>query len=239
MTETEWLKGEDPVPLLTFAAPTASRRKVRLILTACCSRMLESTPPKRRSFRDRYEGSFHLLVGAHAVVERFADGLAGADELAKARVDAKDADYVPGWVDYGGETELYREVEAVLLVAADNPDPAAVIAACAHATNTRPAPVPGGEDTRRVEEARWQAEVVRCVLGNPFLPVTFDPKWRTETAVALASGIYAERAFDRMPILADALQDAGCEDEHLLAHCREPGPHVRGCWVVDLVLGKE
>jgi hypothetical protein len=60
----------------------------------------------------------------------------------------------------------------------------------------------------------------------------------TSTAVALARGIYEDRAFDRMPILADALQDAGCDNEDILDHCRGPEPHVRGCWVVDLLLGK-
>jgi hypothetical protein len=68
-------------------------------------------------------------------------------------------------------------------------------------------------------------------------PATIDPAWLTTTVVSLARGIYAERAFDRMPVLADALQDAGCEDLRLLGHCRGPGPHGRGCWVVDLVLG--
>ena len=63
--------------------------------------------------------------------------------------------------------------------------------------------------------------------------------WRTSTVVALAKGIYQDRAFDRMPILADALQDAGCTNEDILQHCRDPKQvHVRGCWVVDLVLGK-
>jgi hypothetical protein len=55
----------------------------------------------------------------------------------------------------------------------------------------------------------------------------------------LARGIYDDRAFDRLPILADALEDAGCHDTAILDHCRQPGPHVRGCWVVDLLLGKE
>ena len=76
------------------------------------------------------------------------------------------------------------------------------------------------------------------VLGNPFRPVALDLAWLTSTVLTLAAGIYAERAFDRLPILADALQDVGCENADILAHCRGPGPHVRGCWVVDLVLGK-
>jgi hypothetical protein len=69
--------------------------------------------------------------------------------------------------------------------------------------------------------------------------VPFDPQWFTSDVLVLARGIYEERAFDRMPILADALQDAGCTDEDVLNHCRDPNtPHARGCWVVDLILGK-
>ncbi len=83
-----------------------------------------------------------------------------------------------------------------------------------------------------------QARLLRCIVGNPFAPVAFDPAWRSETAVALATGIYADRAFDRLPILADALEEAGCDHPDVLAHCRGPGPHARGCWVVDGVLDK-
>lgn len=81
--------------------------------------------------------------------------------------------------------------------------------------------------------------LVRDIFGNPFRPVTFDPDWRTTTAVQLARGMYEGRDFAAMPILADALQDAGCDNADILDHCRGPGPHVRGCWVVDLVLEKE
>jgi hypothetical protein len=77
------------------------------------------------------------------------------------------------------------------------------------------------------------------IFGNPFRPAAFDPRWRTPDTVGLARAIYEDRAFERMPLLADALMDAGCADEQVLGHCRGDGPHVRGCWVVDLVLGKE
>jgi hypothetical protein len=80
--------------------------------------------------------------------------------------------------------------------------------------------------------------VIRDVIGNPFSPVTVEPGWLTPTVTELARGIYEGRAFDRLPILADALQDAGCDHADVLGHCRGSGPHVRGCWVVDLVLGK-
>jgi hypothetical protein len=87
-------------------------------------------------------------------------------------------------------------------------------------------------------ERAVQTEVARCIFGNPFRPITLDPRWETETVVSLAQGIYTDRAFDRMPILADALEEAGCVNADVLSHCRGEGPHVRGCWVVDLVLGK-
>jgi hypothetical protein len=99
-------------------------------------------------------------------------------------------------------------------------------------------------DHKTVRYAAYRAEqamhslLVEDIFGNPFRPAAVDPSWLTSTVVALARGIYEERAFDRMPILADALQDAGCDNDDVLNHCRGPGPHVRGCWVVDLVLGK-
>jgi hypothetical protein len=84
------------------------------------------------------------------------------------------------------------------------------------------------------------ARLVREIFGNPFRAVTFVPEWRTSTAVALAQQMYEARDFSAMPILADALQDAGCDNDDILNHCRDAGvTHVRGCWVVDLVLGKE
>ncbi|MCE9568122.1 MAG: hypothetical protein K8U57_39470 [Planctomycetes bacterium] len=88
------------------------------------------------------------------------------------------------------------------------------------------------------QEAAAQAALCRDIFGNPFRPVVADPAWLTTTVVALATGIYTDRAFDRMPILADALQDAGCDTPAVLNHCRADNIHVRGCWVVDLILGK-
>jgi len=93
-------------------------------------------------------------------------------------------------------------------------------------------------EATQLTELAAQTELIRCIFGNPFRPVAFDPAWRTDTAVALARQMYESREFSALPILADALQDAGCDNEDVLNHCREPGTHVRGCWVVDLVLGK-
>lgn len=84
-----------------------------------------------------------------------------------------------------------------------------------------------------------QSAILREIFGNPFRPVTFNLAWLTSTVVALAQTIYDERTFDRLSELADALVDAGCDNQDILNHCRSEGPHVRGCWVVDVVLGRE
>ena len=81
--------------------------------------------------------------------------------------------------------------------------------------------------------------VVRDVFGNPFRPPAFDPRWRTAPALDLARGMYEAKDFTAMPVLADALEEAGCDNADILTHCRGSGPHVRGCWVLDLVSGHE
>jgi hypothetical protein len=88
------------------------------------------------------------------------------------------------------------------------------------------------------EEPAHHCHLIRDILGNPFRPITIDPSWLTSTVVALAQQMYDSRDFSAMPILADALQDAGCDNEEILNHCRGEGVHVRGCWLVDLILGK-
>ncbi len=80
---------------------------------------------------------------------------------------------------------------------------------------------------------------LRDIIGNPFRPITIDRRWLTSTVVDLANAIYDEKAFEKIPLLADALQDSGCNDVEILSHCRGAGPHNRGCWVVDLLTGKE
>ncbi len=89
-----------------------------------------------------------------------------------------------------------------------------------------------------VAERKVQTSLVHDLFGNPFRPVTIDHRWLTSTVVDLASAIYDEKALDRMPILADALMDAGCDNDEIISHCRGSGPHVRGCCVVDSILGK-
>jgi hypothetical protein len=98
-----------------------------------------------------------------------------------------------------------------------------------------------GEDQRlHAEESAHQVTLLRDIFGNPFCAATVDSAWLTTDVVALARGIYEEKAFDRMPILADALQDAGCDNDDILNHCRDTSlTHVRGCWVIDLLTSRQ
>jgi hypothetical protein len=179
---------------------------------------------------------------ALAVSEQYAEGLVGRRVLAAARRAAYEAtrasDLPPGVArNYYPATS---HAANVALYAADGPDKYEASELARITAGTASSLLwhlhRGSADS---DEKVAQTHVLRDVLGNPFRPVTIDPAWLTSTVVALASGIYDERAFDRLPILADALQDAGCDSADILTHCRGDGPHVRGCWVVDLILGKE
>jgi hypothetical protein len=118
----------------------------------------------------------------------------------------------------------------------------AVLGACGNGRVAAGAvPGRGGDRHRVAAEAASQCLLLRDIFGSPFRRVQIQRSWLAwngGTVLQLAEGIYEERAFDRLPILADALEEAGCIDTAILDHCRGPGPHVRGCWVIDLILGK-
>ena len=98
------------------------------------------------------------------------------------------------------------------------------------------------DQPRLADAQRKQTFLLRDIVSNPFRPIALDPAWlawNDATLVKLAQAIYDIRAFERMPELADALEEAGCTNTYILNHCRGEGPHVRGCWVVDLILGKQ
>jgi hypothetical protein len=110
------------------------------------------------------------------------------------------------------------------------------------ASVAHPSAVAAAEGVLPSVVAEVATHAIREVFGSPFRPVSIEPAWlawNDSTVVKLAQSIYADRRFDRLPTLADALEDAGCTNTDILAHCRVPGVHVRGCWVVDLLLGKE
>ena len=103
--------------------------------------------------------------------------------------------------------------------------------------------IPGPEDYAAYDgEFATQANLVREIWGNPFRPVNIEPgwlAWKDATVAELAQAVYVQHAFDRLPVLADALEEAGCNNVALLKHCRAKGSHSRGCWAVDLLLGKK
>src|SRR5262245_58417848 len=229
MTEAQWLGSADPFPILQWAWAHLSDRRGRLLACAACRHVAHLLTDPR-------------TTGALDVVERFADGEATPGELEAAHKGATKAqnaqrrkallfayaavmDASAPWRDRTtglGMTSgaLTKAVQAKVLEAEPR-------LGYAHLQRDRPgafAPM---------------ADLVREVAGNPFRPTAAAPAWLTPTVTALARQMYESRDFSPMPILADAMQDAGCDNTDILDHCRSPGPHVRGCWVVDLVLGKE
>jgi hypothetical protein len=219
MTEAEWLACEDPHPMLACLRELdrLSTRGWRLFAVACCRR-LQTLIKDRRSLK------------AVDIAEGFATHSAAYEELDAAYDAAFDvvASYLrkaerPQWS--GPVPEGYAAHAACY---AAHPDESADDVA--HYARQAL-----GSDA----ECGVQVVVLRDIFGNPFRPVAADPGWRTSTVVALARQMYESRDFAPMPVLADALQDAGCDHPDVLDHCRGPGPHVRGCWVVDLILGKQ
>ena len=231
MTEAEWLACHEPDPMLVFLRGRATDRKLRLFAVGCC-----------RSI-------WHLLPNEAAralveVAERFADGLASEEERATAEGEFTWAD----WESRGSQDPYLCSLatEAVTQLARESD---ATFAARTHRVNpgwpeqayeaARGVSNQVGHTTplsRRPEEWAKQIKVLRDIFGNPFRPVTPDPAWLTDDVRTIARQMYNSRDFSRMAMLAVALQDAGCDNEDILTHCRGPGPHVRGCWVVDAVL---
>jgi hypothetical protein len=253
MNEAVWLISSDPQPMLRhligtdeprvqaveeFPDARGSDRKLRLFACACYHRVSHLLPdPAARA--------------AVQVAERFADGAASLAEFRKADAAVSELAIAlePRWrASEGTERVTLHPTHAALALAGvvcwREPQKAAWYAASNAYLEFPYLANPGvGVHSRQrgegeAAEKRAQCELLREMFGNPFRSVTCAPERRTDTAVSIARQIYESRDFDAMPILADALEDAGCDNEGLLGHCRGPGPHVRGCWVVDLLLGK-
>lgn len=234
LTETDWLYRTDKDTLFDciWWEGRGSDRKFRLLACAC------------------YRRHWHRLAQgdrtAIETLEHYADGAASAADLERTSlVDLVDIE-LPLMV---GNSSEVREVVGYCLDRACG----FAIGTARQNVNDLELNAPGGPEPeieaffaaigkreREVEdtERAAQAGLFRCLFGNPFRPVTLDPAWRTPAVLALAGTIYEERRFDDLPVLADALEEAGCTTADVLGHCRGPGPHARGCWPVDLVLGK-
>ena len=210
MTETEWGAATDPAFMLESVKGKTSDRKLRLYAVAC-GRLVS-----HGWYYSEAEAAFYLS-------EMYADCRVDGDALRTGREQAiADANQVLADWDRGKRDTIWAAIHS-----AENSIEIAPDYTIGYVRAIL-GPIPDWMLCRFADD----------IFGNPFRPVAVDPDWLTSTVVALARGIYDDRAFDRMPILADALQDAGCDNDDVLTHCRGDGPHVRGCWVVDLLLGK-
>jgi hypothetical protein len=226
MTEAEWFGSTDPWSMLQFLRGRSSDRKLRLFAVACCRRIWHF-------FADE------VCKQTVEVGERFADGLASRNDRKAARAVAQAYAYA----EVSAGREQHRDWASAALATVETPARSAALSAFLSAART---PANSCErDPLLFQEKRNLEQVEQCRLlrdvFNPFRPVSLDPvwlAWNDGTVPKMAQAIYHERAFDRLPILADALEDAGCDNADVLAHCRGEGEHVRGCWVVDLLLGR-
>jgi hypothetical protein len=234
MTEREWLACTDPKAMLGFLHGKTSERKLRLFAVARC-----------RLFRQDWNDWWPIREAVEAA-EQFSDGLSPAEQLARFHRPWEDFIWDVRWgtIDPTGGSTVLRpsQLGQLLVQAISSPD--AVSAAWAVRYDDLRSYFDGGWKNGP-QERRAECHLLREVFGNPFRPVTVSPAWQTPQVVALARAAYDERelpsghlAPDRLAVLADALEDAGCTNADILNHCRQPGVHVRGCWVVDLLLGK-
>jgi len=250
MTEAEWLACTEPEAMLTFLRNHAVKpgcltckccrvgcrqqvgfcpayRKLRLFACACCHRILHLLPAA-------------VCQEAVRALERYIEGVIDEESYLDAyrEFDRTRRSRFPKWPhtpDDGAWNALYCAVHRKWLerfdeeLAEDRWRIATVIARDA-------------ASSAEANENGTQSDLLRDVVGNPFRPSPLDPTvltWNGGTVPRMAQAIYDGRTFDQLPILADALEEAGCTNLDILAHCRQPGVHVRGCWVIDLLLGKE
>jgi hypothetical protein len=225
MNEMEWLSCPHSHSMLAFVRGKVSERKLRLLACACCRALGDTITPDK----------VHEVID---VAERYADGEVRGDERKNA--------WKWAWRCATESGELSWEVGGGWQVALD-----------VHAWATRIATValaPPGEVTHTIDAVwpwHWPqplpcAALAYDIFGNPFRSATLDAAWITPTVTALALAAYAERALPsgtldtvRLGILADALEEAGCDNQTVFDHLRGPGPHIRGCWCVDRLLAKE
>lgn len=233
MTEVEWQGCTDVEEMLRNCLLQMSVRKRRLFVCACLRKAEHFLNGKNRQ--------------AVEAAEEFADGRLAAPELLVSLAGARKAEVEAGAalktapltdLGLGAMLRATREVaRAVVGAVVERPEIWMVVrsvsAALSH-SSTNP--------DSAVAVSTEQSELLREVMGDPFRPVKVEPSWlawNDGTVPRIAQAIYEERRFHDLPILADALEEANCTSEAMLAHCRAGREHVRGCWVLDALLGKE
>jgi hypothetical protein len=233
MTEAEWAACTEPTPMLKFIEGKVRDRKYLLFACACCRRAWHLLAADRSrhavEFVERYLYSGiprRDVREALAAAEAACDQFAGADDTDPGMVAAAVAQDI-AWA------AVHGDVRADFIAGLAD---AAAKAVATAATEAGPDATRQRWEAARGREARAQAAVLRDVLGPaPFRPAAIHPSWLTPGVRRLAGAIRGTGGFNDLPALAEALEGAGCQDAGILGHCRQPGPHVRGCWVLDLV----
>jgi hypothetical protein len=258
MTEAEWLSCEEPGKMLEFLHRRTNARKVRLFAVACCRRLWNLLDDRSRNgveaaeqYADmqinpeRFQASLVAATDAWddaaTLAHQIMDERGSGDDRANAAIHAADAAYraMSMWSDanklsLSGDDQILeyiisRMIEASFLEKASEVDRGLCTDHDLWAGH-------------QISEWKVLGSIIHDLVGNPFHLTRIASEWLSwndGTVVKLAQSIYDARAFDRLPILADALEDAHCANADILAHCRQPGLHVRGCWVIDLLTEKE
>ncbi len=236
--EQEWLNFSEANKMLRFLENqeiVVSDRQARLLAISCCNRLNDLLDDRSKK--------------ALEVAELYADGNANIEDLNEARRIAREVlSNLPfdenGSIDLGS-IELTATQQALEAINCSLDASARLFLGSAIIRSNTAFAYAYDKNQSKDKANSYSVNLLRDIVGNPFAkePIVFDENWRTSDVLAIAKGIYEEKAFERMPILADALQDAGCDNEEILNHCRKDlntseCSHVRGCWVIDLILGK-
>lgn len=225
--ERQWTTGTHPEALCKVLGSLVyqdglqvSQRKWRLFVVSCLRRVWHVFNDERNR-------------GLVEATEQFADEAITEEELGRLWTQAadppnKDA-HDPSGELLPAEFSAYCASEALAIAGSSTVLEYEAYTAAAWARDASANPE---------LEAQAQVQILRDLFNNPFRSISIDTNWFTAPVTALARDMYADRSFETLPVLADSLKVAGCDNADILTHCRGPGPHVRGCWVVDLILGK-
>lgn len=220
MTEEQWAVSADPAKVLEWLHKRASTRKARLYAVACFAHTwdLWRNSPDWKTI---------------PTLERLADGK--AIEADRKTPEASLIAPVDSLEDLLSTECILHIPDSIL----DSDFTCREAYCCVNQIVAEAKNAPTSYEGCEKDLRRELSELLRCIFGNPFRAVSFDARWRTLDVMGLAHAIYEDKVFDRMPILADSLMDADCEDKKIIAHCKDGLPHAKRCWVVDLILGKE
>jgi hypothetical protein len=266
MTEREWLACADPVEMLEFLRDKASGRKLRLFACACCRRVWHIMNHKAgqdavcvaEHFADGFSSQDEMQIAfnaAFAQAETMVNAWSSAQLDARQRLETQQelsrTETDAYWIDFRNYATTNLNASAYYAAAwsatirFDPHGPSYDAADAAAGINSSPGD--DYEDRAAFEcERSVQSVILRDIIFNPFRHIAINPMWLTPTVTNFAQSAYDERIMPsgeldpaRLAVLSDALEESGCDNAAILGHLRSPGPHVRGCWIIDLLLGKE